>query len=328
MQKVLEVNNLCTEFHLERGIARAVDGISFNLYEGETLGLVGESGSGKSVTALSLMRLIPIPPGKIHCDSTIRVQGKETSRLSEREMQSLRGTEIAMIFQDAMTALNPVYTIGNLMREILMRHQGVSKQQAHERSVELLTSVGIPEPSNRLKNYAHEMSGGMRQRAMIAMAFSCNPRILIADEPTTALDVTIQAQILSLISRLQKKIGMAVIFITHDLAVVAEICDRVIVMYGGKIVEEGKIHAIFERPLHPYTKGLMDSIPKIGQNRMEELKTIPGTVPDLFHLPQGCRFADRCFKSKPKCFEEVPALEKVSEHRRVACFFPLDGLKT
>ena len=322
--KVLEVRNLCTDFLADEGTARAVDGVSFDLYEGETLGIVGESGSGKSVTALSLMRLIPEPPGKLHRTSRILVLGQEVLKLSEREMQKFRGSEIAMIFQDAMAALNPVFTIQNLLEEVLLRHRDYPNGEVRERMVELLSLVRIAEPEKRLEDYPHQMSGGMRQRVMIAMALSCNPKILIADEPTTALDVTIQAEILALISRLQQEIGMATLFITHDLAVVAETCKRVLVMYAGRIVEEAPIEDIFDHPLHPYTRGLIDSIPKMGQNGNGPLKAIPGVVPDIFDLPKGCRFRDRCFRAEPKCSEENPELVQVSEDRRVACFFPLD----
>jgi oligopeptide/dipeptide ABC transporter ATP-binding protein len=322
---VLEVENLTTEFHVEAGIARAVDGISFHLEEGETLGLVGESGSGKSVTSLSLMRLVPDPPGRIVAPSKIRINGEDILSKSEREMQRIRGSEIAMIFQDPMTALNPVFTIGNQMAEVLRRHQNLDQTAARKRGIELLELVGIPAPHKRIDNYPHQLSGGMRQRAMIAMALSCNPKILIADEPTTALDVTIQAQILELINKLQKEIGMATILITHDLAVVAEVCDRVAVMYCGRIVEEAGVHDLFDNPRHPYTHGLISSIPRIddAEKGRDELYAIPGMVPDIHSLPAGCRFADRCFQVEDRCRTECPNLEDIGEGRRVACVNPL-----
>ncbi|MFH1725840.1 MAG: ABC transporter ATP-binding protein [Elusimicrobiota bacterium] len=328
MKKVLDVENLATEFHVEAGVARAVDGISFDLAEGETLGLVGESGSGKSVTALSLMRLVPDPPGRIVGGSRIRVAGRDVLALSEPQMQRVRGSEIAMIFQDPMTALNPVFTVGNQLREVLARHQGLAPKRARARAVELLEMVGIPAPDKRVDEYPHQLSGGMRQRAMIAMALSCNPKVLIADEPTTALDVTIQAQILELINMLQKKIGMATILITHDLAVVAETCDRVLVMYCGRIVEGGGVFELFAGPRHPYTKGLIDSIPRIddaAKEERKELNAIPGMVPDIHDLPDGCRFADRCFKASERCRREDPGLRDLGGGRAAACLFPLGG---
>jgi peptide/nickel transport system ATP-binding protein len=325
---LLEVENLVTEFHVEHGVARAVDGVSFSLKEGETLGIVGESGSGKSVTSLSLMRLVPDPPGKVLPSSKVVVNGRDVMKLPEREMKRIRGSEIAMIFQDPMTALNPVYTIGNQLSEVLRRHQGLSPEKARLRTIELLEHVGIPAPAQRVDAYPHQLSGGMRQRAMIAMALSCSPKILIADEPTTALDVTIQAQILALIKNLQKETGMAVILITHDLGVVAETCDRVNVMYCGRIVEEASIGELFKDPKHPYTRGLIDSIPDLDASRGGERKplfAIPGMVPDIHHLPAGCRFADRCFQAADRCRTEDPALEGMGPGRRAACLFPLEA---
>jgi oligopeptide/dipeptide ABC transporter ATP-binding protein len=322
---ILQVSKLSTEFHVEAGIATAVDGISFHLDAGETLGLVGESGSGKSVTALSLMRLVPDPPGRILPSSSIVIDGRDVLSLPENEMQAIRGSEIAMIFQDPMTALNPVFTVGNQHSEVLMRHQGLSKKEARARSIELLELVGIPAPTERIDCYPNELSGGMRQRAMIAMALSCTPKILIADEPTTALDVTIQAQILDLITELQERIGMATILITHDLAVVAETCHRVIVMYCGKIVEEATVAELFDSPGHPYSKGLLASIPRLDDETHGELYAIPGMVPDIHDLPSGCRFADRCFQADERCKTESPPLTDIGGDRRVACFFPLTG---
>ena len=323
---VLEVQNLVTEFHVEHGVARAVDGVSFSLKEGETLGIVGESGSGKSVTSLSLMRLVPAPPGVILPSSRISVLGRDIMKLPESEMQSIRGSDIAMIFQDPMTALNPVFTIGNQLCEVLLRHEDISKEKARARAIELLEHVGIPAPAKRVDEYPHQLSGGMRQRAMIAMALSCNPKILIADEPTTALDVTIQAQILDLIKKLQRETGMAVIMITHDLGVVAETCDRVNVMYCGRIVEEAPIMDLFASPKHPYTRGLIDSIPDLEASRggaRKPLFAIPGMVPDIHHLPAGCRFADRCFKASEPCRSGDPALTDMGPGRRAACLTPL-----
>ncbi len=325
---VLEVENLVTEFHVEHGVARAVDGVSFHLKEGETLGLVGESGSGKSVTSLSLMRLVPDPPGKILPCSKVVINGRDVMKLPEREMKRIRGSEIAMIFQDPMTALNPVYTIGNQLSEVLRRHQGLTPEKARARTLELLEHVGIPAPSQRVDAYPHQLSGGMRQRAMIAMALSCNPKILIADEPTTALDVTIQAQILALIKKLQQETGMAVILITHDLGVVAETCDRVNVMYCGRIVEEAPIGELFKAPKHPYTRGLIDSIPDLDASRggtRKPLFAIPGMVPDIHNLPAGCRFADRCFCSSERCRNEDPRLTEMGAGRRAACHSPLEA---
>ncbi|MBI5595022.1 MAG: ABC transporter ATP-binding protein [Elusimicrobia bacterium] len=323
---VLEVQNLVTEFHVEHGVARAVDGVSFHLEEGETLGLVGESGSGKSVTSLSLMRLVPSPPGRILPSSRIVLGGRDVMKLSEREMQAVRGSEVAMVFQDPMTALNPVYTVGNQLAEVLLRHEGLSREKARARAVELLEHVGIPAPAKRADSYPHQLSGGMRQRAMIAMALSCSPRILIADEPTTALDVTIQAQILELIKKLQRETGMAVIMITHDLGVVAETCDRVNVMYCGRIVEEAPIRDLFAAPKHPYTRGLIDSIPDLEASRggvRKPLFAIPGMVPDIHHLPAGCRFAERCFKAADACRSSDPVLSDLAPGRRAACLTPL-----
>ncbi|MBI3299138.1 MAG: ABC transporter ATP-binding protein [Elusimicrobia bacterium] len=324
---LLEVENLVTEFHVEDGVARAVDGVSFTLKEGETLGLVGESGSGKSVTSLSLMRLVPNPPGVILPSSRIVINGRDVMKLPEREMKRIRGAEIAMIFQDPMTALNPVFTIGNQLSEVLMRHQNLDRNRARARSIELLEHVGIPAPSQRVDEYPHQLSGGMRQRAMIAMALSCNPKILIADEPTTALDVTIQAQILDLIKKLQKETGMAVLLITHDLGVVAETCDRVNVMYCGRIVEEAPIEELFAAPKHPYTRGLIDSIPDLEASRggvRKPLYAIPGMVPDIHNLPAGCRFAERCFRAEDDCRTQDPALSVMGTGRRAACLHALE----
>ena len=293
-EPLLSVRDLQTTFVLgRRSEVRAVDGVSFDVVPGETLAIVGESGSGKSVTSLSIMRLLPAATGRI-TGGHIMFRGRDLASLSEREMRSIRGREIGMIFQEPMTSLNPVHTIGDQISETVIRHEGVSRAKGLERAVEMLALVGIPEPRKRAANYPHQMSGGMRQRAMIAMALSCRPALLIADEPTTALDVTIQAQILELMKDLQRQMGMAIIFITHDLGVVAEVADRVLVMYAAQAVETGPVGEIFANPRMPYTAGLMGSIPRLGASeRKVRLTTIPGQVPSLARLPQGCRFAPR-----------------------------------
>ena len=289
---LLEVDNLQVEFSTERGVARAIDGVSFNVNEGETLGIVGESGCGKSVTSLSVMGLIPRPPGRI-VGGEIRFAGQDLTQLSDKAYRKLRGRDMSMIFQEPMTALNPVFTIGNQISDVLRRHKGLSRKQARTRGIEMLAEVGIPAPDKRIDEYPHQLSGGMRQRVMIAMALSCDPKLLIADEPTTALDVTIQAQVLELIKNLAADHGTAVILITHDLGVVAETCDRAAVMYCGRIIEQGPVDALFEQPRHPYTAGLLASVPRIRPDRLPRLPTIPGIVPDLLDLPDGCRFRDR-----------------------------------
>src|SRR6202011_3806520 len=288
---LLEVRNLQTHFRTPEGINRAVDGVSFHVDEGETLAIVGESGCGKSVTAMSLMRLIPEPPGKIA--GSVRFQDKDLLQLSEREMRAIRGNDISMIFQEPMTSLNPVLTVGRQIGETLRMHQGLDKQAAEQRAIEMLTLVGIPEPARRVREYPHQLSGGMRQRVMIAMALACNPKLLIADEPTTALDVTIQAQILELMRSLQHEFGMAILFVTHDLGVVADICDRVAVMYAGQVVEQESVADLFARPRHPYTAALLASMPQLAQ-RGSTLRVIPGQVPRPEDFPIGCRFAARC----------------------------------
>lgn len=315
-EMILEVENLKTYFYTVDGVMPAVDGVSFNVIKGETLGIVGESGSGKSVTARSIMRLVPNPPGKI-IEGSINFNGENLLKKSENEMRSIRGNKIAMIFQDPMTSLNPVFTVGSQIVEAIMLHQKINKKEATNKAIEMLKLVGIPSPEKRMKDYPHQMSGGMRQRAMIAMALSCEPELLIADEPTTALDVTIQAQILDLINDIKKKFNMSVIIITHDLGVVAEIADRVIVMYAGRMMEYGSVAEIFKEPLHPYTKGLMESIPRIDVNE-ERLKSIEGTLPDLYKEVKGCRFADRCSFAVEGCFGEEPPLIDVT-NRKVRC---------
>ena len=323
-QPLLSVRNLTIEFTTRYGPVRAVDGISFDVYPNETLGIVGESGCGKTVTGLSLLRLIPSPPGRIVAGE-ILLQGRDLTKLSENEMQSLRGDEISMIFQEPMTALNPVLTVGTQMVDVLTRHRPLTRKQAKIEATEMLSKVGIPAPHKRINEYPHEMSGGMRQRVMIAMALSCSPKLLIADEPTTALDVTTQAQVLEQIVELQDEFQMAVILITHDLGVVAETCQRALVMYCGEIIERADIDSLFENPQHPYSRGLLDSIPRLREKKLYELPIIPGMVPDLLHLPAGCRFADRCSRVTDECRLQRPLLDaQASGPSAVACFHPLD----
>ncbi|MDP6041943.1 MAG: ABC transporter ATP-binding protein [Candidatus Latescibacteria bacterium] len=314
---LLTVDELQTHFHTDNGTARAVDGISFTLNRGETLGLVGESGCGKSVTSLSIMQLVP-PPGRIE-GGRIFFNNRDLLSVSANDMRNVRGNDIAMIFQEPMTSLNPVYTCGFQIDEAVIRHRDLNAKDARNKTVEMLHLVGIPDPEHRANEYPHQLSGGQRQRVMIAMALSCNPDVLIADEPTTALDVTIQAQILDLLRDLQQQLGMAVLLITHDLGVIAEVADRVAVMYAGKIVEAGSVDAIFHDPKHPYTQGLLTSVPRLDFLR-ERLATIPGTVPDATHFPPGCRFADRCTKAEPQCRETLPTLETINTDHQAACW--------
>lgn len=318
---LLSVKDLVIEFKTEKGWVRAVDQISFDVHAGETIGLVGESGCGKSVTSLSLLGLIPKPPGRYGTESSILFKGKELLRCNESELRKIRGSQISMIFQEPMTALNPVFKISTQMEEVLMRHKKVSRKKAHLIAVEMLETVGIPSPEKRIHQYPHQLSGGMRQRVMIAMALSCDPQLLLADEPTTALDVTIQAQVMEQMAKLQKQRHMATILVTHDLAVIAEFCQKVIVMYCGKIVEIANVHELFYKPRHPYTKGLLDSIPRIRDEKLDRLPTIKGTVPDIAHLPSGCRFYDRCEKAEARCNKQQPLLTPV-EKTQVACFNP------
>ena len=322
---LLEVDDLKMYFHTQDGVVKAVDGVSYTLDRGETLGVVGESGSGKSVTHMTIMGLIEMPPGKIE-DGDIRYRGHSLLEMSEEEMQHIRGNDIAMIFQDPMTSLNPVYTIGRQLGEGLRLHRGYSKEQALQRAVELLDMVGIPNPEQRVKDYPHQFSGGMRQRVMIAMALACDPDILIADEPTTALDVTIQAQILALMEDIRNKRNTGILMITHDLGVVAETCSRVIVMYAGNIVEEAPVKELFSNPQHPYTQGLIESVPKLGR-RVHRLPSIPGSVPDLAAMPSGCRFAPRCKYAQASCSEALPKLVKVTENHYAACPFHTNARK-
>ncbi|MGI9625761.1 MAG: ABC transporter ATP-binding protein [Longimicrobiales bacterium] len=318
---LLEVRDLQTSFVLGRGDPLiAVDGVGFTVNAGETLAIVGESGSGKSVTALSIMRLLPPRVGRI-TDGSVQLEGRELTTLPEHEMRAVRGKEIGMIFQEPMTSLNPVHTVGAQIAEVLIEHEGLSPSEARDRAVQLLETVGISEPARRVDNYPHEMSGGMRQRAMIAMALACSPTLLIADEPTTALDVTIQAQILDLMEELQAQLGMAIIFITHDLGVVAQMARRVVVMYAGQVVESGPATEIFGRPRMPYTAGLIGSIPRLGSARKgERLRTIPGHVPSLKDGHSGCRFSTRCHHVQSQCRMEAPALEQATPGHEVRCF--------
>ena len=323
--KILDVKDLVVQFNTDRGVVTAVDGVSLEVFKGRTLGIVGESGSGKSVTALAIMRLIPHPPGIIK-NGVVKFRGESLLDKEMVDMRKIRGNKISMIFQEPMTSLNPVFTIGNQIEEVLELHQSdLSKEQRHKKAVEMLSLVGIPSPEKRIKEYPHQLSGGMRQRVMIAISLACEPDILIADEPTTALDVTIQAQILELMKKLQKELGMGIIMITHDLGVVAETCDDVAVMYCGKIVEQGTADHIFNNPRHPYTKGLLESIPSFDAttgDAKDRLPTIEGMVPSLFELPEGCSFQDRCSKCISQCRQpqEVPALKEVATGHAVSCF--------
>jgi peptide/nickel transport system ATP-binding protein len=312
---LLKIRSLHTYFFTDEGVAKAVDGVDLELEEGGTLGLVGESGCGKSVTALSIMRLIPDPPGKI-VEGEITFNGTNLLTLSEAEMRKIRGRSISMIFQEPMTSLNPVFQIGDQISEVLRLHEGMSRKEAWNRSVEMLKLVGIPAPERRVMEYPHQLSGGMRQRAMIAMALACSPKLMIADEPTTALDVTIQAQILELMNRLQKEKGMSLILITHNLGVIAETARKVAVMYAGRIVEYTDVRPIFATPKHPYTQGLLKSIPRLDEHhgRKEKLEAIPGLVPSLLDLPVGCKFSNRCKYVFDRCIEEPPLLEPAPGH--------------
>lgn len=319
---LLSVRNLKTHFYTEDGVVPAVDGISFDLERGGTLGIVGESGCGKSVTSLSIMGLVPSPPGKI-VDGEIIFEGRDLTKLSEAEMRKIRGNDISMIFQEPMTSLNPVFTIGNQIMEAIMLHQKLDKAAARKKAIEMLSLVGIPSPEKRIDEYPHQLSGGMRQRVMIAMALSCNPKLLIADEPTTALDVTIQAQILDLMRDLQKELGTAIIMITHDLGVIAELVDRVAVMYTGVIVESGDVETIFANPQHPYTQGLLASIPRLDMD-VDRLQAIPGSVPTPGNFPKGCGFHPRCPFAKDICVAKRPPAFAVGDGHHAACWKLVD----
>jgi oligopeptide/dipeptide ABC transporter ATP-binding protein len=321
MANLLEVMGLKTTFHTRAGDVKAVDGVSFSIAPGETLGIVGESGSGKSVTALSTMRLLPIPPAEIDGDHII-FEGRDVLEMDEHELRNLRGGKMAMIFQDPMTSLNPVYSVGFQLMESIQLHLKMSRKQAQGRAIEMMQRVGIPSADKRIKNYPHEFSGGMRQRVMIAMALSCNPTLLIADEPTTALDVTIQAQILELMKGLSREFNTAVMLITHDLGVVAGMSQRVLVMYGGKIVEATDTKRLFAMPAHPYTQALLRSIPRLDEAPGTRLTPIVGAPPDLLHLPKGCSFAPRCPKRQARCLQEVPPLVTTQPGQEAACFYP------
>ncbi|MBX6362515.1 MAG: ABC transporter ATP-binding protein [Gemmatimonadetes bacterium] len=317
--RLLEVRDLRTYFRTEAGVARAVDGVSFGVEAGEALGIVGESGSGKSVTSLSIMRLIPEPPGEILAGSSIWLKGEELVGAPETRLREIRGNDVAMIFQEPMTSLNPVFTVGDQIAEAVRLHRKASWKEARARAIELLGLVGIPDPARRVDAYPHELSGGQRQRVMIAIALSCEPDLLIADEPTTALDVTIQAQILELLGALRRRLGMAIVLITHDLGVVAEVCDRVVVMYAGEVMEEGPVEQVFREPRHPYTQGLMASIPRLGQET-ERLAVIPGIVPSPTAWPTGCRFHTRCPYGWELCVREHPPLFPIGGDRGARCW--------
>ncbi len=319
MPTLLDIRHLTTQFRTREGVIMAVDGVSFSLEEGEVAAIVGESGSGKSVTMLSVLRLIPEPPGRISAGQVL-FKGRDLVQLREEEMERVRGAEIAMIFQDPLSSLNPTLTIGFQIGEALKLHQGMNGEQAQRRAAELLTMVGIPNAGERLQDYPHQFSGGMRQRAMIAMGLSCNPQLLIADEPTTALDVTIQAQIVDLVQRLQAEMGMTVIWITHDLGVVARLAERVIVMYAGAIVEDAPVDELFAAPGHPYTLGLLASLPHLDAPDDARLISIPGQPPHLANLRPGCPFAPRCPQTMDRCTQEKPALQTVAPRHRVACW--------
>jgi len=319
MAGLIEIKNLRTSFFTPEGEMRAVDGVSFDIEEGKTLGLVGESGCGKSVTALSIMRLIPSPPGEV-VGGQILFRGKDLLDLNREEMRKVRGNEISMVFQEPMTSLNPVFTIGNQIMEAIRLHQGLARREAREKAIEMLRLVKIADPAARIDVFPHQLSGGMRQRVMIAMALSCNPSLLIADEPTTALDVTIQAQILELMKELQESLGMAILLITHDLGVVAEQADEVAIMYAGKIVEKARPEAIFSKPLHPYSLGLLNSVPGISGKKKKRLEAIPGVVPSPLDLPGGCRFRDRCPKAAGICADGEPDLIEKEKDHWVACY--------
>ncbi len=323
---MLEVNNLKTHFKTPDGVVKAVDGVSFSLEPGETLGIVGESGSGKSVTALSIMQLNPKPPCE-YPEGEILFEGQNLLKVSESRMQKIRGNDIAMIFQDPMTSLNPVFTIGNQIMEAIRIHQKVSKSEARQRTVQVLRDVGIPNPEQRARDYPHQFSGGMRQRAMIAMALSCNPKVLIADEPTTALDVTIQAQILELMVGLQEKYGTAIIMITHDLGVVAQIADNIMVMYAGRAVEKGTTDQIFYDPLMPYSWSLLRSLPRLDTAGEVRLLPIKGSPPSLIFLPKGCNFSPRCPFVKDKCYEVDPILEEKRPGHSAACILSVEEIQ-
>jgi len=328
MDNLLEIKNLQTHFETDAGTVKAVDGVSLNIRRGEIQALVGESGCGKSVTAMSVLKLIPQPPGKI-VGGEIWLHSKQIPsvnllNLSEAEMRDIRGNRIAMIFQEPMTSLNPVFTVGNQIEEAIILHQGVGKKEARNRTIEMIKKVGIPNPDKRIDDYPHQMSGGMRQRVMIAMGLSCNPELLIADEPTTALDVTIQAQILGLMHQLIEELGMSLLLITHDLGIVAEHAQNVAVMYAGEIAEQASVNEIFKNPRHPYTKGLIESIPSLKKKGEAKLRTIPGVVPNLAHLPPGCHFQERCKRVEEDCRKQSIPLDGQAGEHLVRCIHPYE----
>ena len=325
MDKVLEVKNLSTNFYTDEGVIKAVDGLSYDIKKGECVGIVGESGCGKSVSAMSVLRLIPYPPGIIE-GGEIKFKGNNLLDISEEEIQEIRGNKISMIFQEPSTSLNPVLSVERQLTESLELHRAMKRFEAKEEAVRLLELVGIPDPDRRINDYPHQFSGGMQQRIMIAMALSCSPDLIIADEPTTALDVTVQAQILELLAEMREKLGTAVLIITHNLGVVARYVDRLNVMYAGSIVETGKTDEIYANPKHPYTMGLLKSVPRLDQPRQQEMDVIDGMPPNLANLPEGCHFAERCRFVIDKCREEKPALEEVSEGHFRACFYDADKL--
>jgi oligopeptide transport system ATP-binding protein len=319
MKTLLEVKNLTTRFYTQNGVVQAVNGISFNIQKSEIIGVVGESGCGKSVSMRSIMRIIPEPPGKIEAGEVL-FEGRDLLKVNEEQIRRIRGQEIAMVFQDPMTSLNPVLTVGLQLTETIIEHLNLSKTQALDKAQELLELVGIPNAKQRLDEYAHQFSGGMRQRAMIAMALACNPKLLIADEPTTSLDVTIQAQIIDLVKNLQEELGMAVIWITHDLGVVARLAQRVLVMYAGYIIEDATVEGLYENPSHPYTLGLLGSLPRLDDAPGTKLTSIPGQPPNQLALPSGCPFVERCLYKTDRCLQENPVLEVISDQHRVACW--------
>jgi oligopeptide transport system ATP-binding protein len=320
--KILEIQDLQVEFHTPEGTVHAVNRVSYDIYEGEVVAIVGESGSGKSVTMMSILGLIPIPPGEI-AGGTATYLGRDLLAMEEKELEDVRGKEIAMIFQDPMTALNPVLSLELQLTEALKKHHGMTDEQAEERAVEMMELVGIPDPARRLKNYPHQFSGGMRQRVMIAMMVACNPTLLIADEPTTALDVTIQAQIVELAIRMRDQVGMAMFWITHDLGVVAGMADRVIVMYAGTVVEEADVDSLYEDPLHPYTHALLGALPRVDQRRDRRLVSIPGAPPNMLVEIAGCPFAPRCEYVLERCWSERPQLEALALRHKAACWYDI-----
>lgn len=327
MQYLLEVKDLQVQFSTPRGVVRAVNGVNYDLSPGETVAIVGESGSGKSVSAMAILRLIRTPPGRILPGSSIRFEGREVLSMSDREIRSLRGGQISMVFQEPMTSLNPVFSIGAQIVEAIDQHLGVSAPEARRRALELLELVGISDPEQRFSQFPHQLSGGMRQRVMIALALSCDPKIIVADEPTTALDVTIQAQILELMRGLTKKLGVALVLITHNLGVVARYAERVMVMYAGRIVEEGSVRQIFDAPRHPYTIGLLRSIPRLDRSSKDRLQPIRGQPPDLTTLGEGCPYAPRCDWAQERCLRVNPALERSDYGHAAACHRQLEVLK-